>query len=189
MRVAIYCRVSTEEQTLEQQIEPCVRRCKGEGWDYGLFTEHASGAKETRPQLDLMLQALRKREYDALMVYKLDRLGRSLKHLLQITQELSNKKIPFISLSEGFDTMTPMGRFTMSIMGALAQMERELISERTKMKLNYLKSKGVRLGRPPGSKDKKPRRKSGYHLRWIGGRKSNPRGTIDPVNKYGDESI
>ena len=176
MRIAIYARVSTEDQTLEQQIEPCVRRCEAEQWKYEVYHEKASGSKETRPQLDLMLQAIRKREFDGVLVYKLDRLGRSLKHLLQILEELKNKGVSFISISEGFDTSTPMGRFGLSIMGALAQMERELISERTKLKLKYLKSQGVHIGRPMGAKDLKPRRKAGYYSRWAGGRAKNPWG-------------
>lgn len=173
---AIYARVSTEEQTLEQQLKPCIDYCKSRGWDYIVFEEKASGAKETRPQLDIMMQGLRSRRAQAVVVYKLDRLGRSLKHLLQIQEELKNKHIAFISLTEGFDTSTPMGRFGVSIMGALAQMERELISERTRLKLTYLKGQGVRLGRPPGAKDKKQRRKAGYNLRWIGGKAKNPWG-------------
>lgn len=176
MKVAIYARVSTEDQSLEQQIEPCIKRCEIEGNEYTIFQEKISGAKQTRPQLDLMLQAMRKREVNAVMVYKLDRLGRSTQHLLQILQELDNKGVPFISLSESFDTSTPTGRFTMTIMAAMAQMERELISERTKLRLAYLKSKGKHIGRPKGAKDKKPRRRSGYNARWSGGRANNPRG-------------
>lgn len=176
VKYAIYARVSTEEQTTEQQIAPCIKKCALEEWEYVVYEEKISGAKESRPQLDLMLQAVRKREVKGVIVYKLDRLGRSLKHLLQIIEELRNKGIPFISISEGFDTNTPMGRFGVSIMGALAQMERELISERTKQKLHYLKSQGRHIGRPPGAKDKKPRRKAGYNARWSGGRAKNPWG-------------
>lgn len=176
MKVAIYARVSTQEQTVEQQIEPCIRRCVAEEWEYIIYTEKASGAKESRPQLDLMMQAMRAKEFKTIMVYKLDRLGRSLKHLLQLTEEFQNKGIAFISVSEGFDTSTSMGRFALNIMGALAQMERELISERTKEKLKHLKGQGKHLGRPFGCKDKRPRRKSGYFLRWSGGKARNPIG-------------
>ena len=176
MKVAIYARVSTEDQTTEQQVIPCVKRCESEEWDYVVYEEKISGAKETRPNLDLMLQDMRKRKFDIIMVYKLDRLGRSTKHLLQLIAEFNNKGIKFISLSEGFDTKTPMGMFALTIMGAMAQMERELIGERTRAKLAYLKSKGVRIGRPPGAKDKKPRRKAGYYGRWAGGRAKNPWG-------------
>lgn len=173
MKFAIYARVSTEDQTTEQQIEPCIKRCEYENWDYEVFQEKVSGAKDTRPQLDLMLQAIRKREFDGVMVYKLDRLGRSVQHLLQVVQELNNKGVAFVSLSESMDTKTVMGRFGLTILAAVAQMERELISERTKAKLAYLKSKGKHIGRPKGAKDKKPRRKSGYHVRWAGGKNKN----------------
>lgn len=176
MKYGIYARVSTEEQTTEQQIEPCVRRCEAEGWEYKIFQEKVSGAKENRTELGLLMEDVRSRAIDGVMVYKLDRLGRSLKHLLQLIEEFRNKGVPFISISEGFDTGTPMGRFGVSIMGALAQMERELISERTKAKLHYLKSKGKHIGRPKGAKDKKARRKAGYYSRWSGGRAKNPRG-------------
>ncbi len=176
MRFAIYARVSTEDQTLEQQVEPCIRRLESEGHEWVVFEEKISGVKDTRPQLDLMLQAMRRREVHGVMVYKLDRLGRSTKHLLQVLEELKNKGVPFVSLTEGFDTGTSMGVFTMTIMAALAQMERDVISERTRNKLAYLKSKGVKLGRPKGAKDKKPRRKAGYLGRWAGGRAKNPWG-------------
>ena len=181
MKYAIYARVSTEDQHLEHQVEPCVKRCEANGWEYKIYAEKISGAKDTRPVLNEMLTDLRARQVHGVMVYKLDRLGRSLKHLLNITEELEKKGIPFISLSESFDTTTPMGRFTMSIMGAMAQMEREMISDRTKARLEYLKNHGKKLGRPAGAKDKKPRRKAGYNLRWAGGRRDNPWGKVSNI--------
>ena len=176
MRVGIYCRVSTEDQSTEQQVGPCVKRCEAEGWEYQVFEEKISGAKENRRELDLLMQSVRSKECQAVMVYKLDRLGRSLKHLLQIIEELQNKGVKFVSISEGFDTTTPMGRFGLHIMGSLAQMEREMISERTKLRLDYLEAHGLRLGRPKGAKDKKPRRRAGYNVRWAGGKAKNPWG-------------
>lgn len=181
MKVAIYARVSTEDQTTEQQIIPCIKRCDVEGWEYTVYEEKISGAKETRPNLDLMLQAMRKKKFDIIMVYKIDRLGRSTKHLLQLISEFNNKRIKFISLKEGFDTTTPMGMFAVTIMAALSQMEREQIGERTKAKLAYLKSQGKHIGRPKGAKDKKPRRKAGYYGRWAGGRAKNPWGNKKDV--------
>lgn len=176
MMFAIYARVSTEDQSTEQQIQPCIKRCEAEGWKYKVFEEKISGAKENRRELDLLLQGVRSKEYQGVMVYKLDRLGRSLKHLLQVIEELQNKGIKFVSISEGFDTGSPMGRFGLHIMGSLAQMEREMISERTRLRLDYLKSHGHKLGRPIGCKDKRPRRKAGYLLRWSGGKARNPWG-------------
>ena len=100
------------------------------------------------------------------MVWRLDRLGRSLKHLLQLTEEFRKLSIKFISLTEGFDTTTSHGELFFSIAGAFAQFERRLIQERINAGLERAKSEGVKLGRPKGSKDKKRRTKSGYYLRW-----------------------
>jgi DNA invertase Pin-like site-specific DNA recombinase len=113
-----------------------------------------------------MLQQIRNKEFDSVMVYKLDRLGRSLKHLIQLIEEFNNLNIQFICLSPDVDTKTAQGRFFIQIIGAVAELERELIRERTISKLNYLKKQGKILGRPKGSKDKKERRKSGYYLRY-----------------------
>ena len=168
MKVAIYIRNSTNEerQNPETQAKPLKERCEREGDSYVIFQEFASGAKESRPELDRMLQRLRKREFDAVMVWRLDRLGRSLKHLLQLTEEFRKLSIKFISLTEGFDTTTSHGELFFSIAGAFAQFERRLIQERINAGLERAKSEGVKLGRPKGSKDKKRRTKSGYYLRW-----------------------
>lgn len=164
--VAIYCRVSTEDQSLEQQESVLIDRCNREGWDYSIFKEKVSGAKESRTELDKLMQGVRAKEFDAVMVIKLDRLGRSLKHLIQLIEEFNNKGVQFICLSPDVDTKTANGRFFLQIIGAVAELERELIIERTKAKLNYLKKTGKKLGRPVGSVDKKERRKSGYWNRW-----------------------
>lgn len=168
MKAALYARVSTENkgQTVEQQLEPMVKHCRAQGWEYEAFTDYASGAKDSRPQLDVMMQRLRSKEFDAVLVLRLDRLGRSLQHLLQLIQEFRNLKIRFISLTQGFDTETPQGRFFLQVIGAVAEFERELIRERINDKLKVLKEKGVKLGRPLGAKDKKKRKKGGYYLRY-----------------------
>lgn len=166
MKVAIYTRVSTEEQSLEQQINPLVKICIENNWEYKVFSEKVSGAKTSRTELDLMMSELREHNFNAVMVYKLDRLGRSLKHLIQLIEEFNNKNIQFICLSPSVDTKTAQGRFFIQIIGAVAELERELIIERTKLKLKYLKEKGIKLGRPKGSHDKGQRKKSGYWLRW-----------------------
>lgn len=182
MKVAIYTRVSTIDkgQTLEQQEIPLIEYCKKENWDYELFKEFASGSKESRPQLDLMINRIRKREFDILLCYRLDRLGRSLKHLLQIIEELKNLKVRVIFFTQSIDTSTPQGMFFLQIIGAAAEFERQLIRERIRDKLNYIDkkieqdgfyisksgNKITRRGRPKGSKDKKDRRKGGYFQRW-----------------------
>lgn len=164
--VGIYCRVSTQEQTLEQQSQPLIAYCEQKNYSYALFEEKVSGAKESRRELDNLMTAIRGGGIKAVLVSKLDRLGRSLKHLLQLVEEFNNKGVRFICLSPEVDTTTPQGRFFIQIMGAVAELEREFIRERTRAKLQYLKNQGVHIGRPKGAKDKKPRRKSGYHERW-----------------------
>jgi DNA invertase Pin-like site-specific DNA recombinase len=168
MKVAIYARNSTNEerQNPESQLRPLRERCDREGWDYDIFKEFASGAKETRPELDKMLRAIRNKEYSAVLVWRLDRLGRSLKHLIQLIEEFSNKNVKFISLTEGFDTTTSQGELFFHIASAFAQFERKLIQERINAGLQRAIGEGKRLGRPKGSIDKKKRRKSGYYLRW-----------------------
>jgi len=168
MKAAIYTRVSTIDkgQTLEQQEQPLLEYCQKEKWESEIFKDFASGMKESRPQLDLMLQRIRKKEFDVILVLRLDRLGRSLKHLLQIVEELKNLKVRIIFLNQNIDTSTAQGMFFLQILGAAAEFERQLIRERIKDKLDYLKSQGKKLGRPRGSKDQKVRKKGGYYLRW-----------------------
>lgn len=172
MKAAIYARVSTEEQTLDQQILPLIEYCKREKWEYDIYKEKASGANTSRTELDRLMYGVRSRQYKAVVVAKLDRLGRSLKHLIQLVEEFNNKDVQFVCLNPSVDTKTASGRFFIQIMGAVAELEREFIRERTKEKLEHLKKEGRQLGRPRGSKDKKPRRKSGYHIRW--GKKNTP---------------
>jgi len=168
MRIAIYTRVSTIDkgQTLEQQEFPLIDYCKKEGWEFEVFKDFASGSKESRPQLDIMMQRIRNGDFNAVLIYRLDRLGRSLKHLLQLVEEFNNKKIRFICLTQNIDTNTAQGMFFFQILGAAAEFERQLLRERIKEKLDYLKSTGKKLGRPKGKRDTKKRKKSGYWLRY-----------------------
>lgn len=174
MRVAVYVRNSTNEerQNPQTQIGPLNKKCELEGWDAIIFQEFASGAKESRPELDRMMQRIRAKEFQAVLVWKIDRLGRSLPHLLQLLQEFKNRKVKFISLTEGFDTTTAQGQFFFNIAGSFAEFERSLIQERIKAGIDRARSEGKHLGRPSGSKDKKLRRKSGYWLRWANEGKS-----------------
>lgn len=185
---ALYIRNSTNEerQNPQVQITPLIERCKREGWDYKIFQEFASGSKESRPELNRMMEGIRNKEFDAVIVWRLDRLGRSLKHLLQLIEEFNKKDVKFISLTEGFDTTTPQGELFFSIAGAFAQFERKLIQERVNAGLAEAKRKGKILGRPKGSKDKKIRRKSGYLLRHMKGRKKvdEDDGIYKPLSEY-----
>jgi len=102
----------------------------------------------------------RDKKFDSVVIWKLDRLGRSLKHLLNIAEEWHNKGIGFICTSQSIDTTSPSGKLVYAILGAIAEFERELISERTKLGQKYAVNIGKR------GKDKKKRRTSGYNVRW-----------------------
>lgn len=166
MKAAIYCRVSTQEQTTEQQVKPCIEYCERNGWAYDVFEEKISGAKTKRRELDLMLQAMRKGVYDAIVIWKLDRLGRSTMHLLQLLEEFRNKKIKLAITTMGINTDQPEGRLFFTIVAGFAELEREFTKQRVKASIATKRARGIRLGRPPGCKDKRPRRKSGYIERW-----------------------
>jgi DNA invertase Pin-like site-specific DNA recombinase len=168
VKAALYVRCSTneEKQNPETQLRPLKEYCEREEIEYDVFSEFASGAKQSRPELDKMLQGIRKQLYHSVIVVRLDRLGRSLKHLLQLIEEFRNRNVKFITLNEGFDTGTPQGMFFFQVAGAFAQFERRLIQERINAGLKRAKAQGKRLGRPMGAKDKKVRRKSGYYIRW-----------------------
>lgn len=111
-----------------------------------MFTDYASGVRTSRPALDDALAGLRKG--DTLVTWKLDRLGRSLSHLISLMAKLEKRGIAFRSLSEAIDTGTASGRLLFHVMGALAEFERALISERTRAGMDAARSRGTKLGRP-----------------------------------------
>lgn len=167
MKAAIYARVSTHEQTVEPQVNNCRHWCERNGYDYDIFAEEGvSGATTSRTQLDRMLQRIRKGEYKAVVVWKLDRLGRSTIHLLQLLEEFRNKGIQLAVTTNGIDTEKPEGRFFFTVIAAFAELEREFIKQRIQASMDTKKANGIPLGRRKGSKDKRPRRKSGYYMRF-----------------------
>jgi len=168
MKAGLYMRVSTADQTtLNQELE-LKRYCEINNIEiYNLYKdEGVSGAKTSRPQLDLLLQDMRNKCFDSVIVWKFDRLGRSTAHLLQVLEELKNKGIRLIATSQNIDTSTPMGKFFFVILSGFAEMERELIRERIKLGLERRRKQGKTMGRPKGSKDKGYRKKGGYYLRY-----------------------
>jgi DNA invertase Pin-like site-specific DNA recombinase len=110
-----------------------------------IYTEHVSGMKKERSELQRMLEYAR--EGDEIVVFKLDRIRRSLKHLEELVEEFENRGIEFISLREKIDTSTAMGKLFFRMMGAIAEFERDIISERTKEQLAAKKKNGIKLGR------------------------------------------
>lgn len=136
-----YARVSTLEQNLELQRDALERAgCER------IYEDHASGASTERPGWAQASDVLR--EGDTLVVWRLDRLGRSLKHLIDTINELDNRGVGFKSLTESIDTTTPGGRLVFHIFGALAEFERELIRERTRAGLAAARARGLKGGRP-----------------------------------------
>ena len=170
MKVALYLRVSTENQTTENQRIRLEEYAKSNNWEYDVFDEVES-TRKTRPVKQALLAKLRANEYDAVVVYKLDRWARSSTELILDTKELIDKGVGFISISDNLDFTTASGKLHFQILSAFAEFERSLISERTKEGLKRAKSQGKQLGRPKGSKDKNKRRKSGYILREANKRK------------------
>ncbi len=139
-----YARISTIDQNPALQIEALKRAgCA----DQNIFIDEGiSGAKAKRPQLDKALKRLR--HGDSLIVWRLDRLGRSMRHLIELTSMFEIKGIEFRSLSDSIDTSTAGGKLYFHMMGAFAEFERNLISERTKAGMAAAKARGVHIGRP-----------------------------------------
>lgn len=149
MKVAIYTRVSTEDQEPENQIKALKDYCERMQYDiHNVYVDKCSGLKDSRPQFNLMQGDMRLKLFDAILVWKLDRIGRSLQHLLQLLQEMQNKGVDFISLTQNIDTTTATGKLTFQIMGAFAEFESSLISERTKAGMSRAKAQGKHVGRP-----------------------------------------
>ena len=149
-RCAVYCRVSTSDQTTENQKRDLTRYCESRDWVTAHVYEDVgiSGAQDQRPALDeLMLQA-RKQKFDVVLVWKFDRFARSVQHLLQALQEFQGLGIDFVSYSEGVDTSTAMGRMVFTFLGAIAEFERSLLRERVKAGMDRAKAEGVHCGRP-----------------------------------------
>jgi len=156
MKVGIYCRISTDKQELKNQMELCKTYCFNKGWTiYRVYEDIISGTTESRPAFNQLLEDMRRFKFRAIVVTKLDRMGRSLKHLLSLFEEFKDKSVEVIAITQNIDTTSSAGKLQMQIIGAFAEFERNMISERTKEGLRYAKNVGKR------GKDKKPRQKRG----------------------------
>jgi DNA invertase Pin-like site-specific DNA recombinase len=157
--------VSTSEQTVENQKIRLIDFAKRNSLSYDVFEETES-TRRTRPVKQALLTRLRNHEYDAVVVYKLDRWARSSTELILDTKELLDKGVGFISISDNLDFSSAAGKLHFAILSAFAEFERELIRERTVNALQRLKSQGYTFkGRPKGSKDLKKRKTDGYFER------------------------
>ena len=158
MRVALYARVSTSngQQSPEMQLVEMREFAERRGWTIvAEFVDHASGSTDSRPALNEMMAAAKHRKFDALVCWKLDRVGRSLRHLVNLLAEFEALGIAFVSLRDNVDLTTPAGRLMFQVIGAMAEFERSLTVERVKAGLRNARSKGKRLGRPRSKFDAK----------------------------------
>src|SRR5499426_3320942 len=149
---ALYMRVSTKGhgQTTDTQALPLREYAAHRGFDIvGEYRDDGiSGSKDSRPALDRLMKDARARKFDVVVVARFDRFARSVSHLLRALEEFSHLGIDFVSLSESIDTSTLMGKMIFTVLGAVAELERNLIKERVHMGISRARKQGKRLGRP-----------------------------------------
>jgi DNA invertase Pin-like site-specific DNA recombinase len=150
MRVGIYSRVSTHEQTTAAQLDELRAYCERRNWV--IVTEYTdegvSGSRDSRPGLNLLLADAKRRKFDVVLVYRYDRFARSLRQLVNALCEFDSLGIHFVSLHEGVDTSTPNGRLVFGIFASIAEFERELIRSRVRSGIAAARARGRRIGRP-----------------------------------------
>src|SRR6201981_1367626 len=157
MRAAIYARVSTSNNGQDPRVQTREIReyCERRGWQIAgeYVDEGISGAKDSRPELNKLMADAHRRRFHAIVVWRFDRFARSVSHLLRALETFKALGVEFVSLSEQVDTSTPTGKMIFTVLGAVAELERNLIVERVRAGLRHAKAKGKRLGRPRKSID------------------------------------
>ena len=150
MKVALYSRVSTEGQDPEVQLAALRAHVANRGWQMvEEFVDRGfSGGRERRPALDRLMRAAWAGQFQAVLVWRFDRFARSVKHLVTALETFRTMRVDFISLQEQFDTATPIGQAMFTIIGAMAQLERDIIRERVMAGLERARARGKKLGRP-----------------------------------------
>jgi len=150
MKVGVYARVSTSDQSTESQLLDLRRYTQDRGWQ--IFKEYVdegiSGTKDNRPALNELMNDAKKRRFDAVLVWRFDRFARSTRHLINALEEFKNLGIDFVSFQENIDTSSPLGAAIFTIISAVAQLERDIISERVKAGLRRARENGKKIGRP-----------------------------------------
>src|SRR5664279_1000314 len=155
-RVALYARVSTlNGQDPEMQLSELREYAFRRGWSITreYVDQGVSGSKESRPELNQLMADAQRRKFDAVLVWKIDRFGRSLKHLVNALADLCAYVVAFISFRDNLDLSTPSGRLMFQIIGAMAEFERSLIQERVKAGLRNARARGKKFGRPRADVD------------------------------------
>lgn len=150
MKAGIYTRVSTENQSVGMQLSDLRAFTKQRGLE--VYREYCdigvSGSKDSRPQLDALMDDARKKKIGTVVVWKFDRFARSTRHLINALHEFNHLGVHFISYMENIDTSSPAGKVLFTMISAMAEFERDLIRERVKAGLNNARNKGIKLGRP-----------------------------------------
>jgi DNA invertase Pin-like site-specific DNA recombinase len=152
-QVAIYCRVSTANQSVDPQEVALREYAERRDWTaMKVYSDRAvSGMQDRRPALDALMKDCRRGLVDAVLVWKFDRFGRSTRHLVEALEEFRQLRIHFISLTEAVDTSTPAGRMFFAMIAVFSTFERDIIAERVKLGLEAARRRGKRLGRPPAT--------------------------------------
>jgi len=172
-RVAVYARVSTSDQSTDSQLLDLRRYVRERGWHiFNEFCDNGiSGTTDSRPALNELMNDAKKRRFDMVLVWRFDRFARSTKHLILALEEFKNLGIDFVSYQENIDTSSPLGSAIFTIISAVAQLERDIISERVKAGLRRAKENGKVIGRPKASisvEEAHKLRFKGLSLREIG---------------------
>jgi DNA invertase Pin-like site-specific DNA recombinase len=148
-RAAIYVRISTGDQNPALQRDELPAYCTRRGWQISeTYEDHISGRKDKRPNLDRLMADARRRKFDVVICWRFDRFARSTSHLLRALEEFQSLGIDFVSLQEAIDTSTPAGKMVFTVLGAVAELERSIITERVRAGQRAAKRRGVRFGRP-----------------------------------------
>jgi DNA invertase Pin-like site-specific DNA recombinase len=148
-QVGVYCRVSRDEQDPGLQVREVRTYVRRRGWKASEYVDHGwSGALDARPELDRLMRDVRRGLFSVVVVWKFDRFARSVRHLVLALDEFRALDVGFVSITEAIDTATPLGRAMFTIVGAIAEFERELIRERVRAGLARARAEGKRLGRP-----------------------------------------
>ena len=149
MRCAIYARVSTSDQSTSMQLRDLQRLAEGRSFEVvkEYCDEGVSGSRNSRPALDRMLADAKAGKFEVILIWRLDRLGRSLGNLIKLLEDFKSWNVALISFSESLDFTTSMGKLFYQLLGAFSEFERETIRERTRSGLRNARARGVKLGR------------------------------------------
>jgi DNA invertase Pin-like site-specific DNA recombinase len=168
-RAALYLRVSTVDQHPETQVHDLRQMAAQRGYSiFREYTDRISGAKAKRPGLDAMMSDARRGQFDVVLVWASDRIARSVKHFLDVLDELNRLKIEYVSFRENIDTGGPLGRALVVIIGAIAELERSLIVERVRAGMRRARLEGRHIGRRPLDLDREAIVRERQHGQTLG---------------------